>query len=317
VGGYVLGVNARQLNRNQTYATTGVTDNQLRTLNRLGLFNPAFDESAIAGYPQLAALTNLSASLEQRARSYFDANCSQCHQPGGTGITFDARYTTPLANQNLIYGGLDESGFAMIVPKDLWRSEIPPRMTATPPSPLRMPPLARSLIDTNAVQVITDWINSLPGTPAQAPPSIAPNGGSYFNSIAVAVAAPDTNAVIYYTLDGSTPATNSLRYVAPFNVTSNATVAASAFRTNYNNSATVTALFFVAPVQFTSANFGTNRQFQLNFLGVPGSNYVLQASSNLLNWTPISTNTAMTNAFILFDPAATNYPQRFYRVQQQ
>ena len=316
VSGGVLGVNARQLNRNLTYAATGVADNELRTLNRLGLFNPAFDESAIATYPQLAALTNLSASLEQRARSYFDANCSQCHQPGGTGITFDARYTTPLANQNLINGGLDENGFAMIVPKDLWRSEIPPRMDTTDPA-VRMPPLGRNLVDTNALQVITDWINSLPGTPAQAPPSIAPNGGSYFNSIAVAVAAPDTNAVIYYTLDGSTPTTNSFLYVAPFNVTTNATVAASAFRTNYINSASATAVFYITPVQFTSANFGTNRQFQLNFLGVPGSNYVLQASTNLLNWNPISTNTATTNAFLLFDPAATNYPQRFYRVLQQ
>ena len=52
-------------------------------------------------------------------------------------------------------------------------------------------------------------------------------------------------------------------------------------------------MFYITPVQFTSANFGTNHQFQLNFLGVPGSNYVLQASTNLLNWDPISTNLAI------------------------
>ena len=316
VSGYVLGVKTRQLNLNQTYAATGITDNQLRALNHLGFFNPAFDESAIASFQQLAAITNLSASLEQRARSYLDANCSQCHQPGGTGPTFDARYTTPLASQNLINGGLDSDGFAMIVPKDIWRSEIPPRMNTNTPA-VRMPPLARNLIDTNAVQVMFDWINSLPGTPAQAPPAIAPYGGNYFNSVAVALAAPDTNATIYYTLDGTTPTTNSLLYAGPFNVTGNATIAASAFRTNYNNSVAATAFFFITPVQFTAANFATNRQFQLGFLGVTGSNYVLQASTNLLNWTAISTNTATTNAFYLFDPKATNFSQRFYRVLQQ
>jgi hypothetical protein len=162
-----------------------------------------------------------------------------------------------------------------------------------------------------------DWINSLPGTPAQAPPNITPYGGNYFNSVSVALAAPDTNATIYYTLDGTTPMTNSLRYAGPFNVTVNATVAASAWRTGYNNSVAATALFFITPVQFTAANFATNRQFQLGFQGVTGSNYVLQASTNLQNWTAISTNTATTNTFYLFDPEATNFPQRYYRVLQQ
>jgi hypothetical protein len=315
VANYVLGLNTRQLNGNYSYAATGVTDNQIRTFNRLGLFNPAFNETNSTNLEKLSALGNTGASFEERARSYLDANCAQCHQPGGVGITFDARYDTPLTNQNLIYGGLNGAGFAMIVPRDIWRSQVRLRMNTTNNS-IKMPPLARQLIDTNAVAVMEDWINSLPGTPAQAPPTITPNGGAFFNSVGVTLQAPDTNAAIYFTLDGTTPTTNSLLYSSVFNLTSNALVAASAIRTGYVNSVAASAFFVVQPVQFTSEGF-SNGVFRLQFVGAPGSNYVLQASTNFVNWTPLVTNPATTNILNFIDANAGNYPLRFYRVLQQ
>jgi len=313
VANYVLGVNTRQLNGNQTYPSTGVTDNQLRTLNRLGLFNPAFNETNIATFEKLSALTNTSASFEYRVRSYLDANCAQCHQPRGTGPTFDARYDTPLTNQNLIYGALDPDGQAMIVPDDIWRSQIHQRMDTTNTA-IRMPPLARQLIDTNAVAVLEDWINSLSGTPALAPVTITPNGGLFFNNVGVTLQSTNAGAAIYYTLDGTTPTTDSLLYSGPFNLTSNAVVSASAFETNYINSLSASALFLVPPAQFFSENI-SNGMFQMQFLGSPGSNYVLQVSTNLVDWTPMVTNLATTNDIIFIDPQSSNFPARFYRVQ--
>jgi hypothetical protein len=316
----VLGVNARQLNGNLTYAATGVTDNQLRTLNRLGMFYPAPNEAAIGGFARLSAMTNVSAPLQERARSYLDANCEECHQPGGQGITWDARYDTPLALQNITNFpaafslGISD-GACVVKAGDIWRSVLMLRLN-TLNQDIQMPDF-RNLIDTNAVQVLTAWINSLPGTPALAPPAITPSGGSFIGSVNVALAAPNPNATIFYTLDGSLPTTNSIAYVNPFNVFTNLTVTASSFATDYNNSVAVNALFQVQPLYFTAASFLTNQQLQLGFVGVTGSNYVLQATTNFSTWTPISTNSDVTNPFNFFDPKATNYPYRYYRVLQQ
>jgi hypothetical protein len=54
----------------------------------------------------------------------------------------------------------------------------------------------------------------------------------------------------------------------------------------------------------------TNGQFQFDILGVAGLNYSVQASSNLIDWVPLTTN---VSPFTFIDTNSTAFPQRFYR----
>ena len=59
-----------------------------------------------------------------------------------------------------------------------------------------------------------------------AAPTISPAGGTYYDPISVTIKCGTADAKIYYTLDGSTPTTNSTAYTAPFNLSANTTVKA-------------------------------------------------------------------------------------------
>ena len=167
--GYVLGINTRQLNGNFTYPSTGNKDNQIRTWNRLGVFSPGIDEAKIPNFTKLAALMDTNASVADRARSYLDVNCSQCHRPGGVG-NYDAQYETPLATAHIIDVpaavtlGLNDA--RIVKPGDMGRSVLYQRITSTAPA-VKMPPLAHNQVDAQAAQVIGEWINSLPLKPAE------------------------------------------------------------------------------------------------------------------------------------------------------
>jgi len=165
---FVLGVKTRQLNGNFTYPGTGQTDNQLRAWNHAGMFRSPLNEADIGTFASLTSLTNSAASLESRIRSYLDANCSQCHRPGGVvqGY-FDARFDTPLASQGLLDGRLANTlgivGARVVAPQDLARSMLHTRMNSSNPE-IKMPPLARNVADGEAVQALSQWIQLLPPT---------------------------------------------------------------------------------------------------------------------------------------------------------
>ena len=163
--GGVLGLKTRQSNRDFHYTQTGVTDNQIRAWNHIGLFTPAVNESSISNLIKLVAVTNSSAPLEHRVRSYLDANCSHCHRPGGAQALWDGRIDTPLDQANIIGGSLLNnlwiSGARNVVPQDLGRSIMHRRVNTNDPA-IRMPPLARNVVDQDAVAALTEWINGLP-----------------------------------------------------------------------------------------------------------------------------------------------------------
>jgi hypothetical protein len=57
-----------------------------------------------------------------------------------------------------------------------------------------------------------------------------------------------------------------------------------------------------------------NGNFQFGLQGLEGQTYVVQTSTNLVNWTSVYTN---NGSFIFTDLSTTNYGRRFYRVMTQ
>ena len=84
-----------------------------------------------------------------------------------------------------------------------------------------------------------------------ASPVIAPNGGSFTGSQSVTLTCADTDAVLYYTTDGTQPTRDSIRYTGPFTLTESATVQVFAVLDGRPDSAVVSA-------QFTRLSSGTN-----------------------------------------------------------
>jgi hypothetical protein len=86
---------------------------------------------------------------------------------------------------------------------------------------------------------------------------------------------------------------------------------------SFDASFTISTLQQVPVLSIELGGFATNGTTQLELSGLAGKNYILQTSTNLSDWISIGTNVPVATPFYMSDPAATNFPNRFYRAVQQ
>src|SRR6266545_6678531 len=131
-------------------------------------------------------------------------------------------------------------------------------------------------------------------------------------NLALAGYAPDSNAVVY---SYGIPQDDAARTgIGSANIgQTNWTGAGTNFSFSFAPySATVLALQ-PGPPRLASGVMHPDGQFELQILGAAGASYVLQFSTNLLDWPSLVTNT-LTGASVNFTAGqATNSPGRFYR----
>jgi len=164
--GFSLGLTTAQLNGPLLYPTTGRTANQLATLEHIGMLSAPLPAPP-ASLPKLPDPGDASQPLGNRARSWLDTNCAQCHQPGGpTPSSMDLRYATALAATGTCdvppqAGDLGIANARLIAPGDAGRSVVVARMGRRDAH--GMPPLGSALVDSAGVALLTAWVNALTG----------------------------------------------------------------------------------------------------------------------------------------------------------
>lgn len=163
----VLGLETAQINRDFIYPGNLIA-NQIQTLATIGYFTA--DPGPHAELAQMPMPSDSNAPLAERAHAYLHTNCSVCHQPNGPGRgDIDFRYTTAWGNGGYCntvpgFGNFGLNDARLLKPGVAGESIIPHRMQRTDVH--RMPPLGVDITDTEGVNLVEDWINSVQTCPA-------------------------------------------------------------------------------------------------------------------------------------------------------
>jgi putative heme-binding domain-containing protein len=159
---FVLGLTEPQMNKVHDYGA--VRDNQLRTLQHIGIFTNALPK-APAELTRLVNPYDPSQKLDARARSYLHANCSVCHvEAGGGNAKMELGFTTKPERMDLLGARPQHDTFgidnAMLVfPGDPERSILYQRLSRRGRG--QMPPLVTTMVDERAVALFRDWIREM------------------------------------------------------------------------------------------------------------------------------------------------------------
>jgi putative heme-binding domain-containing protein len=167
--GYTLAFTLLQLNKDQDYGS--VTDNQLRTLEHIGVVTPvnAEEKDQHVRRKSLGRLANPydpKGDVNERARSYLHVNCSHCHMFGGGGTAdLQLRYENPLEETKTlevrpVQGTFEIHGAQILAPGDPYRSVLFYRISKLGRG--RMPHIGSEIVDEQGVRLIHDWIRQLP-----------------------------------------------------------------------------------------------------------------------------------------------------------
>ncbi|WP_291845350.1 SO2930 family diheme c-type cytochrome [Maricaulis sp.] len=160
-----IGPKPRHLNRDFDYP--GGTRNQLDHLSAVGFLTgaPAPDRA-----PRNADWADINETLEARARSYLDANCSHCHSPVGPADTSGLNLEPDIAHGPAL--GICKLPIAAgsgtgdrrydIVPGAPDESIMLFRLDNVRPDQM-MPEIGRSTNHVEGIELIRAWIESLPG----------------------------------------------------------------------------------------------------------------------------------------------------------
>jgi sugar lactone lactonase YvrE len=143
-----------------------------------------------------------------------------------------------------------------------------------------------------------------------------PNGAAFDPAGNLYIADTDNNRIREVHLAGFP--TLTLTNVSVTNAGNYSVVITSPYGSVTSAVVSLTVTIPTTPPQIISSgtNFGIlTNQFGFNLNGAYGQTIVVDGSTNLLDWTPLFTNTANGAPFYFFDPAWTNFPWRFYRAR--
>jgi glucose/arabinose dehydrogenase len=161
--GFVAGFTPLQLDRDHDY--DGTIDNQLRTLEHIGVFQGKLAHKR-SEESRLVNPYDSHAPLASRVKSYLEINCANCHvKEGGGNAGMELDFATPVSKMGVIdaipnHDRFDIADARIVAPGFPERSVLYQRISRRGTG--QMPPLGSTEVDLTAVKLFAEWVRGLP-----------------------------------------------------------------------------------------------------------------------------------------------------------